>query len=441
MTDVAASDFRHPRRYVRLDTILRLRWLAVLGQLVAIFIVAQGLEFDLPVIPCITIVALSALLNLVLQIAFNPMQRLEPGYAAALLALNIVELAGLLFLTGGLQNPFSFLFLAPVLISATALPVRLTIALAILAVACASLLVFFHLPLPWEGEEPLMLPQIYLFGVWLSIVLAIGVTSLYAFQVTEEARKLSDALAATELVLAREQHLTQLDGLAAAAAHELGTPLSTIFLISRELERSLGDNSQLAGDLKTLREQAQRCRDILAKITQHSASGAPFDRMPLSTLIEETVAPHRDFGVDIKVRIAVAGVSEPVGSRNPAILYGDGNILENAVDFARTAVEVNAWWNTETVEIVISDDGPGFAPEILKRIGEPYLSRRRGADEGQSEHHGLGLGVFIARTLLERTGARVSFTNRVFPDHGAVVQIAWPRQRFEASEISAEPAS
>ena len=441
MTDIAASDFRHPRRYVRLDTILRLRWLAVLGQLAAIFIVVQGLEFDVPVIPCVIIVGLSALLNLMLQIAFNPMQRLEPVYAAALLALNIVELAGLLFLTGGLQNPFSFLFLAPVLISATALPVRLTIALAILAVACASLLVFFHLPLPWEGEEPLVLPQIYLFGVWLSIVLAIGVTSLYAFQVTEESRELSDALAATELVLTREQHLTQLDGLAAAAAHELGTPLSTIFLISRELERSMGDNNPLAGDIKTLREQAQRCRDILAKITQLSASGAPFDRMPLSTLIEETVAPHRDFGVDIKVRIAVAGVREPVGSRNPAILYGVGNILENAVDFARSTVEVNAWWNTETVEIVVSDDGPGFAPDILKRIGEPYLSRRRGADEGHSEHRGLGLGVFIARTLLERTGAKVAFTNRVFPDHGAVVHIAWPRQRFEAGEIAAEPAS
>ena len=138
MTDVAASDFRHPRRYVRLDTILRLRWLAVLGQLAAIFIVVQGLEFDVEVIPCVTIIGLSALLNLVLQIAFNPMQRLEPAYAAALLALNIVELAGLLFFTGGLENPFSFLFLAPVLISATALPIRLTIALGVLAVACAS---------------------------------------------------------------------------------------------------------------------------------------------------------------------------------------------------------------------------------------------------------------------------------------------------------------
>jgi two-component system, sensor histidine kinase RegB len=443
MTDIAASDFRHPRRHVRLDTILRLRWLAVLGQLAAIFIVLQGLEFDLPVIPCLTVIGLSALLNLALQIAFNPMQRLEPAYAAALLALNIIELAALLFLTGGLQNPFSFLFLAPVLISATALPVRLTIALGGLAVACASVLVFFYMPLPWDAEEPLVLPPIYLLGVWLSIVVAIGVTSLYAFQVTEEARKLADALAATELVLAREQHLTQLDGLAAAAAHELGTPLSTIVLISRELEKALQDNLHVAGDIKTLREQAQRCRDILAKITQLSSSGAPFDRMKLSTLIEEIVAPNRDFGVAIKVRIAVAVTKEPVGWRNPAILYGIGNILENAVDFAREAVEVNAWWNNETVEIVISDDGPGFAPDILKRIGEPYLSRRRGAEEVPSEHSGahsgLGLGVFIARTLLERTGAKVSFANRTFPDHGAVVSLVWPRDRFEADESGEKP--
>src|SRR5437879_10490005 len=273
MTDVAASDFRNPHRYVRLDTILRLRWLAVLGQLAAIFIVAQGLEFDVAVIPCVTIIGLSALLNLALQIAFNPMQRLEPVYAASLLALNIVELAGLLFFTGGLQNPFSFLFLAPVLIAATALPIRLTIALGVLAVACASALVFLYLPLPWDSDEPLVLPPIYLFGVWLSIVVAIGVTSLYAFQVTQEARKLSDALAATELVLTREQHLTQLDGLAAAAAHELGTPLSTIFLISRELERTLLDNSPFACDIKAVRAQAQRCRDILPKHTQLSSSG------------------------------------------------------------------------------------------------------------------------------------------------------------------------
>ena len=448
MTEIAATEFRHARRHIRLDTILRLRWLAALGQLAAIFVVAQGFEFDVPVVPCLVIITLSALVNLALQIKVNPMQRLEGVHAAALLALNIVELAALLYFTGGLENPFSFLFLAPVLISATALPVRLTITIGLLAVACATLLVFVHEPLPWDSDEPLILPPIYLIGVWISIVLAIGVTSLYSFQVTEEARKLSDALAATELVLAREQHLTQLDGLAAAAAHELGTPLSTIVLVSRELEKALADdtegnsqgNALVAGDIKTLREQAQRCRDILSKITQLSSTGAPFDRMKLSTLIEETVAPHRDFGVAIKVRIAVAGSREPVGSRNPAILYGVGNILENAVDFARGEVEVNAWWNADTVEIVVSDDGPGFAPEIIRRIGEPYLSRRRVAADTNG-HTGLGLGVFIARTLLERTGAKITFTNRVFPDHGAVVQIDWSRDRFEASETDETPMS
>jgi len=421
------------RRHVRLDTILRLRWLAALGQLAAIFIVVQGLNFDVPVIPCIAIIGFSAALNLAAQIAFDPMQRLEPIYAAALLALNIAELAGLLFLTGGLQNPFSFLFLAPVLISATALPIRMTIGLGVFAAICATALGFFHLDLPWEGDDPLTLPPVYLVGVWLSILLAIGVTSLYAFQVTEEARKLSDALAATELVLTREQHLTQLDGLAAAAAHELGTPLSTIFLISRELEKTVPPSDAIAGDIQTLREQAQRCRDILSKIAQLSASGAPFDQMPLTTLIEEAVAPHRDFDIAIKVRIAVTASREPVARRNPAILYGLGNILENAVDFARASVEINGWWNDSTIEIVISDDGPGIAPDLLKRIGEPYLSRRAGE---AGAHRGLGLGVFIARTLLERTGAAISFSNRMFPDHGAIVKIVWPRAAFESERPS-----
>lgn len=438
MSDVTASDFRNPRRYVRLDTILRLRWLAALGQLAAIFVVVQGLDFDLPVASCVVVIGVSAAINLALQTAFSPVHRLEPLYAAILLAFNIAELAILLFLTGGLQNPFSFLFLGPVLISATALPIRFTIALGILATACATALGFIHLPLPWAGDDQLALPPIYMLGVWLSIVLAIGVTSLYAFQVAEESRKLSDALAATELVLTREQHLTQLDGLAAAAAHELGTPLSTIFLISRELEKNASEGGPATGDLKTLREQAERCREILGKITQLSSTGAPFDSMKLSTLIEEAVAPHRDFGIAIKIRIALAASPEPVGLRNPAILYGLGNILENAVDFARGHVEVNAWWDADTVEIDISDDGPGIPPDLLRRIGEqPYLSRRKG-DETQGERAGLGLGVFIARTLLERSGGRVRFSNRVFPDHGAIVRIIWPREAFETATISPE---
>jgi two-component system sensor histidine kinase RegB len=412
---------------------LRLRWLAVLGQLSAIFIVAQGFDFEVPILPCLIVIGLSAGLNLALQIAFAPTHRLDPVFAAALLGMNIIELAALLLLTGGLQNPFSFLFLAPVLISATALPTRYTIALGLLAATCATILGFFHMPLPWNGDEPLVLPPTYMIGVWLSIIMALVVTSLYAFQVTEEARKLSDALAATELVLTREQHLTQIDGLAAAAAHELGTPLSTIFLIANELQNATKDRAPddpLVADVAAIREQAKRCRDILAKITQLSSSGAPFDRMPLTNLIEEVVAPHREFGIDLKIRIAEGSPPEPVGLRNPAVLYGIGNLVENAVDFARSAVEVDAWWGHEQVDIVISDDGPGIPPDLLKRIGEPYLSRRAIGDS-RSGHRGLGLGVFIARTLLERTGAQVGFSNRPFPGHGAIVTISWPRERFE----------
>ncbi|HWE77378.1 MAG TPA: ActS/PrrB/RegB family redox-sensitive histidine kinase [Pseudolabrys sp.] len=420
----------HPRRNVRLDTLVRLRWLAIVGQTTAVLVVYFGLDFDLPLWACLAVIALSAWLNVALRLRFFMTQRLEPDRAAWLLAFDIAELAVLLFLTGGLQNPFAFLFLAPVLLSATALPPRFTVILGAFAVACATVLVFAHYPLPWDADDPLRLPPIYMAAVWLAILLSIGFIGVYAWQITEESRQLSDALAATELVLAREQHLSQLDGLAAAAAHELGTPLSTITVIARELENAIPADAPHGDDVRLLREQARRCRDILSKITQLSSSGEPFDRMPLSALMEEVVAPYRDFGVAIDVRISGDGSPEPVGARNPAVLYGLGNLMENAVDFAQDRVVLGATWTDETLEISISDDGPGFAPEITARIGEPYVTSRPGVEQ-QDEPSGLGLGFFIAKTLLERAGATLSFENRVPPEHGAVVFTRWNRSDFE----------
>jgi two-component system sensor histidine kinase RegB len=266
--------------------------------------------------------------------------------------------------------------------------------------------------------------------VWLAILLSIGFIGVYAWQITEESRQLSDALAATELVLAREQHLSQLDGLAAAAAHELGTPLSTITVIARELENAIPADAPHGDDVRLLREQARRCRDILSKITQLSSSGEPFDRMPLSALMEEVVAPYRHFGVAIDVRVAGDGTLEPAGARNPAVLYGLGNLMENAVDFAQNRVVLGAAWTDETVEISITDDGPGFAAEIIARIGEPYVTSRPGVEQ-QDEPSGLGLGFFIAKTLLERAGASLSFENRELPERGAIVFIRWNRSDFE----------
>jgi two-component system sensor histidine kinase RegB len=425
------------RRNVRLDTLLRLRWLAIIGQTTAVVVVFYGLDFPLPIYACLTVIALSAWLNVALRVRFTLTQRLEPERAAWLLAFDIAELAVLLFLTGGLQNPFAFLFLAPVLLSATALPPRITLMLGGFAVLCATVLVFAHYPLPWDAEDPLELPWIYLLGVWLSILLAIGFIGVYAWQLTEEGRQLAEALAATELVLAREQALSQLDGLAAAAAHELGTPLSTISVIAKELERAIEPNSPHADDVKLLQEQSQRCARILAKLNELPSS-EPFDRVPLSALIEEVVAPHRNFGVSINVDVPKE--STPLGARNPAILYGLGNLLENAVDFAHERVEVTADWTGDDIAVVISDDGPGFAPEILDRIGEPYVrsSKRRRMNAG-GETTGLGLGFFIAKTLLERSGATLDFENRAFPDRGAVVKVRWERVDFERPAGFAAP--
>jgi two-component system sensor histidine kinase RegB len=234
-------------------------------------------------------------------------------------------------------------------------------------------------------------------------------------------------------VLAREQHLSQLDGLAAAAAHELGTPLSTITVIATELERALDSESPHREDVVLLREQVQRCRQILGKLTELSSNVEPFDRMPLSALIDEVVEPHRHFGVAIEVALNAHEAAEPVGGRKPAILYGLGNLVENAVDFAREKVAVDVNWNDYEIVVTIADDGPGFAPEIMGRIGEPYVTsrRRRRMNVGGETGGGLGLGFFIAKTLLERAGASLAFENRPFPERGAIVRVHWHRRDFE----------
>jgi two-component system sensor histidine kinase RegB len=440
MSQALTLEARRTERSVRLDTLVWLRWLAVVGQTTAVLVVYLGLDYELPIWACLAVIALAAWLNIVLRVRFPVMQRLEPDRAAWLLAFDIAELAVLLFFTGGLQNPFSLLLMGPVLLSATGLPPRMTLLLGGLAVTCATVLIFVYYPLPW-GTEPLDLPAHYVMGLWLSLLLSISFVGLHAWQITEEARQLANALTATELVLEREQHLSQLDGLAAAAAHELGTPLSTITVVARELERAMKPGSEYAEDVRLLNEQAQRCRSILGKLTELSAAGAPFDRMKLSLLIEEVVAPHRNFGIAINVALAPGETAEPVGGRNPAILYGLGNLLENAVDFARKRVDVAASWSGQKVSVTITDDGPGFAPEVMDRIGEPYVTSRRNAETGDDESggfaaseyekSGLGLGFFIAKTLLERSGASLDFRNRVFPERGAVVRVQWDRSEFE----------
>ena len=412
---------------LRLNTLIRLRWLAIIGQSMAVLIVAYGLRFPLPVGLCFALIACSAWVNLFLALRYPATHRLEPLPALGILIFDALQLAGLLYMTGGMTNPFSLLIAVPVVVSATSLPLRLTFAIGFVVVALASVLVRFHLPLPWNASEPLAIPFLYVAGMWMAVVSSIAFTAIYAWRIADEARQLANALSATELVLQREQHLSALDGLAAAAAHELGTPLATIALVAKEMQRALGDDPKFHEDVSLLRSQTDRCREILKRLTSLSTeSEAHLARLPLTSLVEEVTAPHREFGIIIKLEPGERMGPEPVSRRNPGVIYGLGNLVENAVDFAKSTVVVGWAWNDQRVTFWVRDDGPGFPADIIDRIGEPYMSTRQGAELGG----GLGLGLFIAKTLLERSGANLRFQNVPDKGQGAFVQVTWPSEVF-----------
>jgi two-component system, sensor histidine kinase RegB len=432
---------------LRLQKAVRLRWFGVIGQLLTVGVVYLLLGFQLPLGICLAFIALSAWLNVFLRIRFPARTRLSTGFATSLLAYDILQLAALLFLTGGADNPFIFLLVAPVTVSAATQPPRNTIALGLLGAGMAVLLLFYSMPLPWyPGSRP-DLPMLYSVGVLASVLSGMVFLALYAWRLAKEARQMSDALAATELVLAREQQLHALDGLAAAAAHELGTPLSTIAVIAKELAREPAAGGQFADDIALLQAQAMRCREILTKLTRSPSEPDPLHaRMSVTQLIDEAAEPYRStssLSISAEPEASVDGEAalEPVGERKPGVIYGLSNLIENAVDFARQRVEIVARWSARDVLLTISDDGPGIPLDVLDALGEPYITTRGTRRAGQiknGEPTGLGLGFFIAKTLLERSGAAVTLENRQRPDHGAVVTVSWPRQVFESKRQTAQ---
>ncbi len=430
------ENFSHYAGLLSLRTLVRLRWLAVLGQSLAVLGVYFILNFPLPLGACLAVIALSAWLNIFLTLRWRSSLRLLPKQAGFLLGYDIIQLAILLYLTGGLENPFAFLFLVPVTVSATSLPLKWTLGLSTMAFVCTSILAIYHQPLPWHAGAPLALPRVYVSGMWAALVCGVVFSSIYARRIAEEARQMSSALTAAELVLAREQRLSALDGLAAAAAHELGTPLATIALVAKELKRELPNIGPHTEDIDLLISQTARCREILSRLANRDAqTDAMYERVKLSVMIEDLVAPLRGPDVDIDVSIAedeTHGASlEPIFRRNPAIAYGLGNLLENAVDFAEKKVTISAHWSESKVSLLISDDGPGFDQGIIDRLGDPFVTTRPGygvdSEGGSGGHEGMGLGFFIAKTLLERSGASFSLANRSSPEHGAIVQLNWPR--------------
>lgn len=422
-------------RPMRLDTLVKLRWLAVAGQALGVLFVAFGLNFPLPLFPCLTLIALSALLNVALILHYGSAHRLTPMVAALHIAYDCLQLGCLLALTGGLQNPFSLLLLAPVSVSATTLPTRATFALAALAILIASLLSVMHLPLPWDPDTRIVFDRVYIIGIWVSLLCGVVFVTAYTNRVAYEARQLANALATTEIALSRHEQLSALDGLAAAAAHELGTPLSTIALAAKEMRADIPPGP-LAEDVDLIISQAARCRTILAKLRNLGAGDDPFAAVRLGDLLAEVASPHeKTLGKAILFETTGGSGGEPVFGRNVGLIYGLGNLIENAAHFAREKVVIEAGWTAKLVEVVITDDGPGFSAEVITRLGEPYLTTRaRNIEPAASgQPGGLGLGVFIAKTLLERTGARLAFQNSRADGH-AQVRITWPRAAIDRGQ-------
>jgi len=423
---------------LRLVTSVRLRWAAVLGQLCAITFVTLFYGFQLNIGTCLVLIALSAWLNVFLSIRFPARYRLSTTFAFVLLIYDVLQLAGLLYLTGGIQNPFAVLLVAPVTVAAATLPPRYTVTLGAIVVVAAALLISHHYPLPWYEGLRFELPRDYKIGALIALIASMSFMAFYTWRLNKESQQMSAALAATDMVLASEQRLHALDGLAAAAAHELGTPLSTIVLVAKELEHELGPDSRFRDDIQLLHGQAKRCREILQKLTRKPDEQDPMHAsITVEELLEEASAAHRAAGKRIIISASPlpgldeAARAEPIGHRRPGVIYGLGNLIENAVSFAASEVHLTVRWNATQVVLTIVDDGPGFAPEMMDSIGEPYVTTRRYEDKGDKAHSGLGLGLFIAKTLLERSGAAVAFSNLPPPRRGASVQIAWQRSAFE----------
>lgn len=426
---------------VRLRVQTALRWMAIIGQSAAVALVYWGFGFDLPLAPVFGVIGLAVALNVALQIILPRNHMLTEQQTAWFLAYDIGQLGLLLFLTGGLLNPFSLLLLAPVTISASLLNARTTALLVLFAGVLASALAFFHAPLPWLGVAP-QIPELLRIGMWVALLLAMVFIPTYVYGVSREGRRMSDALTATRSILAREQRLSALDGLAAAAAHQLGTPLGTIVLVSGELAGRDDLPEDLREDVALMREEALRCRNILTDLVSEE-SDPVVAQTSLRGLVEEAVLEAGLHNKEIIISCRPNGLlatGEPQLLRQPELIYGIGNLIENAAEFATQKVYVTATYSAQQIVLEVADDGPGFASDILTHLGEPYTSSRSSRDSQKNDEFGLGLGFFIARTLLQRSGANVSARNLKTTElidgampGGACVRIEWPRGRLEAA--------
>ena len=426
--------------WIRLRTLVLLRWVAIAGQIAAIGVSQQLLDLDLNLGLSAVVIGLSIIANLISTFVFPENSRVSERDATLLLMFDSLQLGALLFLTGGINNPFALLIIAPVTIAATALTLRSAVIIGLAAIAIVSAVTWAHLPLVTNSGAILRMPDLFELGYWGAIVVSVVFIGLYTRRVSSEIRSMQNALLATQMALAREQKLTDLGGVVAAAAHELGTPLATIKLVSSEMTGELEEGSDMHDDAVLIRQQADRCRDILRSMGRAGKDDLLLRQAPLSAVIEEAAEPHRGRGKEIVIQTGrdnLPGDAQPIILRKPEIIHGLRNLIQNAVDFAATKVWVEACWTDTTISVRIIDDGAGYPPHLLGKIGDPFIRKgRRGRDQRRPGYEGMGLGLFIAKTLIERTGAEFNFANGTNPytgkadpgkQSGAIAELVWKR--------------
>lgn len=440
--------------WVRLRTLILLRWLAIGGQSVAVLVAAYGIGLEMNLGLCAMAIGASVVFNLAATFMLPENRRLSQRETTLTLLFDLGQLVLLLYLNGGLNNPFALLILAPVTISATALRIDATLLVGGSALLAITILAVFYQPLMMADGTTLELPVLYLWGYWAALFIGILFLGGYARRVTSETFSMSQALAATQMALSREHELTLLGGVVAAAAHEMGTPLATIKLVASELADELEKTPELQEDARLIGEQADRLREILRDMGRAGKDDLHLKSAPLPAVVHEAAEPHESRGK--LVHFLTNGQEEmpplrevPYVARNPEVVHGLRNLIQNAVDFAKSEVWVQTIWTDTTIRIMVGDDGRGYPPDMIGRLGDPYLSTRRGqrgTDNQRPLYEGMGLGLFIAKTLLERTGATLVFANAASGARhgsgaryldamsgatGAIVNLRWDRALLE----------
>ena len=407
------------------NTLTILRYIAIIGQILAISIVFYYLNLPFPIIESYLIISLGLATNLYLQFGIK-INQLKDFYAAPFLLIDLLQLSALLYLTGGIFNPFSFLLVIPAIVSSTFLSMGTTIILGLITSFLLFILSFNYLPLP--GVDFMSFPEIYKIGILVSILIGLIFLSYFGIRFAGEKKKTEEAFKKLQEVIYKEYELESLGGQAAAAAHSLGTPLATISVVAKELKKEIGDNTELSKDIDLLISQSKRCSEILKRISKKQIEEDKFfSSTKLENLLEEIINSFRETSSKEIILVSDNDRNKIDIQRSAEMIYGLRNFIGNAIKFSKSRVNIFLISDDKEIKIVVNDDGPGFPKDIIEKLGEPYIKSR---SLELNSNSGLGLGTFLGKTLLERQNARLLFKDDKNLG-GASVVISWsPKNIF-----------